>query len=202
MITFLLVATYFLALFSVLELIARKVKLNIEVSRKLAHIIAGVSAAFLPLVMPFSSIIGIALLFLVVMLVSRRAKLFRSIHDVKRQSYGELLFPLGVALTAWLFPIAHIYTYAILIMSVSDGLAGLLGSKFGKMKYTLGSAHKSYIGSTVFLITALVIGFSFSWSYSIIAISLVLTLVEAASTRGVDNVLLPPVAALLLTAIV
>jgi phytol kinase len=196
---FCLAAAYFLVLFSAIELLARKKQLPIELSRKMAHILAGISAAFLPLIMPFAHIVALALLFLAVMLISLNRKIFMSIHDVRRRSYGELFFPLAIASTALLFPDQSLYMYGILIMAVSDGLAGLLGSWYGKATYRLGWAHKSYFGSIVFFISALAIGVLFSQGYVIVLATLTLTLVEAISARGVDNILLPLVAALCLS---
>lgn len=92
MFVFLVTAAYFLGLFTGIELIARKTSIPIELSRKLAHIIAGVSAAFLPFIMPFSSIVLLSGVFLVVMAASRHLRIFTSIHDVERLSYGELFF--------------------------------------------------------------------------------------------------------------
>lgn len=199
MIVFIAALVYFLILFSVIEVISRKVSLPAEFSRKMAHIFAGVSAAFLPLVMPFAHIIGLASLFLVVMLISRKIKLFQSIHEIGRSSYGELFFPLAIALTALLFPRNNIYMYGILVMALGDGLAGLLGARFGKAKYRLGRAHKSYLGSGTFLIVSLLIGLLFSQQYGMVGIAILLTFVEAVSVKGLDNLLLPIIAALLLS---
>jgi phytol kinase len=193
---FLIIAAYFLILFIIIELLARKIPLSIEVSRKMVHIIAGISAALLPFVMPFTHIIALSLLFLIIMLISRKGKILKSIHDVERQSYGELFFPLAIAITALLFPTLGLYMFGILIMALSDGLAGLLGSRYGKSKYTLWLAKKSYLGSTVFFIASLFIGLIFTHSPMILIVALTLTCIEAASVRGLDNLLLPPVAAL------
>jgi dolichol kinase len=201
MLVFFMAAAYFLTLFIGIEFIARKTSIPKELSRKLAHIIAGVSAAFLPSIMPFSSIVILAVVFLIVMILSRHFHLFKSIHDVKRHSYGELFFPVAIGLMALLFPEAMFYTYGILVMAIADGLAGLLGAQFGRKVYRLGNAKKSCIGSAVFFVTCSAIGWIIMPHIGIFAIALVLTLVEAASTKGVDNLLLPPIAAMLLMSI-
>jgi phytol kinase len=201
MIVFLAIAAYFIALFTIIEVAARKMPLSIEVSRKMAHILAGISAALLPLILSFMSIVVLALLFLMVMLVSRKRKIFRSIHDVERQSYGELFFPLAIAITALFFPDTATYMFGILVMAIGDGLAGLLGFRYGKKRYTLRKAHKSYLGSTIFFIASVLIGFIFLHSFMIVIIALMLTCIEAVSIRGFDNLLLPPVAALLMSLI-
>jgi phytol kinase len=201
MITFLAAAIYFLTLFTVIEVLSRKASLSIEVSRKMAHILAGVSAASLPFIMSFTHIVALSLLFLIVMLLSRKKRVFRSIHDVKRQSYGELFFPLTIAITAQFFPNIHAYIFGILVMALGDGLAGLLGSRFGKTKYRSWTTNKSYLGSTVFFITTVLVGCVFTHNYMIIAVAFILTCVEAMSVRGLDNLLLSPIGALLLSSI-
>lgn len=201
MFVFLVAAAYFLSLFIGIELIARKTSIPIELSRKLAHIIAGVSAAFLPFIMPFSSIVILSGVFLVVMVVSRHLRIFTSIHDVERLSYGELFFPVAVGLMAFLFPENTLYMYGILVMAIADGLAGLLGAHFGRKKYKIGSARKSYAGSGVFFVACLAIGLVVAPHAGIIVIAALLTFIEAASVRGIDNLLLPPVAAVLLMVI-
>jgi dolichol kinase len=86
-------------------------------------------------------------------------------------------------------------------MALGDGLAGLLGSRFGKTKYRSWTTNKSYLGSTVFFITTVLVGCVFTHNYMIIAVAFILTCVEAMSVRGLDNLLLSPIGALLLSSI-
>jgi phytol kinase len=199
MIIFTLCALYFLALFALIEIIARKAHLPIEVSRKLAHILAATSVAFLPYIVSFSAIIWLSVLCFCIMLASRYFHIFRSIHAVARTSYGELLFPVAIIVVALLFPQAHTFTYAVLVLALGDGLAGLIGSYFGRATYTIGESHKSYFGSTIFFIVTVLVTLIFNDQLSILLVAAALTLVEAGSTKGIDNLLLPPLAAWLLT---
>ncbi|HET6746805.1 MAG TPA: hypothetical protein VFH06_01725 [Candidatus Saccharimonadales bacterium] len=201
MIVFLITAFYFLTLFIGIEYIARKTAVVTEVSRKLAHILAGISAAFLPLVLPYPSIALLAGVFLIVMMISRKLHVFTSIHDVTRRSYGELFFPIVIGGMALIFPQNILYMYGVLVMALADGLAGLLGTFYGRATYSLGRAQKSYLGSGVFFLVCVGIGWVMTPQESVIIIAIILTCVEAVSSKGLDNLLLPPIAAILMAAL-
>lgn len=184
-------------LFIFIELITRKSKLNKELSRKLAHILAGTSAAFLPLIMSFKEIMILSLLFLPVMLISKRKNVFSSIHEVNRRTHGEIYFPIAIFVTALLFPDKELFMFGVLVMSLSDGFASMFGQKYGKRKYKLWQGQKSYIGSSVFFIITLIIGLIIATQipiWLIVSCALALTFVEASLSGGMDNLVLPPVA--------
>lgn len=180
-----------------IELITRKSKLNKELSRKIAHILAGTSAAFLPLFMSFQQIMILSLLFLPVMIISKRKNLFSSIHEVSRKTHGEVYFPIAIFLTALLFPNRHLFVYGVLVMSLSDGFASVFGQKYGKKRYKLLRGEKSYVGSSVFFTMTLIIGLAVLVQipvWVIIGSALVLTFAEACLSGGTDNLVLPPLA--------
>lgn len=196
-----IVAILYGLFFGAIELISTRTKLKKEVSRKTIHILAGISAAFLPFYMPFRDIVYLGLLFTVVMLVSKKANIFKAIHGVKRTTYGEVYFPLALAFISLIFPEKPIYMYGMLIMAISDGLASIIGQKLGKAQYKLLSGHKTYVGSSVFFLSALVIGLIIMPVYGAgilasILISVlsagVLTFIEGCLSSGLDNLLIPP----------
>jgi dolichol kinase len=198
MITFLLAAIYFLVLFMAIEYVSRRATFPVELSRKLAHILAGMSAAFLPWIMPYSSIALLAGIFFVVMIFSRRLRIFTSIHDVTRSSYGELFFPIVIGSMALFFPQNNLYVYGVLVMALADGFAGLAGSFYGREIYNLGRARKSYLGSGVFFLVCSGIGWMVAPQPGVIVIAILLTFVEAVGAKGTDNLILPPIAAILM----
>jgi phytol kinase len=212
MITVAIIATLYLIFFVAVEVVARKTTIITETSRKFVHIIAGVTAAMLPLFMTFPQISILSLMFIPIMLASRARNIFSSIHSVDRHTYGEVYFPLAILITSVLFPEKVLFIYGLLVMAISDGLAGIVGTKYGRRKYTTFWTEKSYVGSTTFFTTALVIGLVVLATMSSISlaegfvISLIaaalLTIVEAISAKGLDNLILPPIAALLLKTLV
>lgn len=204
MLSFILVAALFLGLFIVIELFSRLLQLQHETTRKLAHVSAGSVAAGLPLLLTKPQIIGLALLFTAVMIISKRRRLFTSIHDIGRRTYGEFVFPAGIALTALLSPDWRIYTFGILTMAFGDALASLIGQKYGRHRYKLGLADKTFEGSAALFLTALVIGLAInglspdSRMLATISAAGAATLVEAITPLGFDNLTVPVVAAYVL----
>lgn len=203
-----LTATIFFTLFfGLVEVIKNKFKIDAEISRKIVHILAGIVVAFLPFYMSFLEISFLSLIFIPVMLVSKRINFFSSIHSVKRKTLGEVYFPGAVFLVATAFPYTPLYIYGMLVMSISDGLANVFGQRFGKSKFQIGSVQKSYLGSSIFFVTALTIGLTiltFSYTLSPLTlvmtgiIALILTLTESILTGGLDNLVLPTLGAALL----
>jgi phytol kinase len=200
-----IVAAVYGLVFLMLELLALKARPSAEASRKLAHLIAGVGAAALPLFLSFFEVAVVAVLFLIGMAVSMRHQLFSTIHAVERKTHGELYFPIGILLCSLIFPSNLLFMYGVLAIGVSDALASLVGQLYGRKKFRLFAARKTYAGSWAFFISTIVIGallllaFTPAPVWAIAAVSVVaaaiLTLVEAASSHGLDNLFVPLVAA-------
>ena len=100
-----------------------------------------------------------------------------------------------------------VYTISLLTMSLADGLAALVGTYYGmNRKYKVYGRSKTVLGSLTFFIVALVLiliyidktGHVFSLGY--LAVASGLTLIENISPKGMDNLLVPLVAALFLAA--
>jgi phytol kinase len=197
--------------FGSVELLSKQLTFSKENSRKLVHIIAGVTAAGLCLWLSFHQIVIVSLLFIPVMVLSKRLNFFSSIHQVARTTYGEVYFPVAICIEALLFPHRALYIYGLLIMALSDGLASVLGQRYGKQTYKIWASQKSYLGSTVFLVLAILIGLvtlvtlGASYLQAVlfsITLAALLTLGEAALSYGLDNLILPPVASFLLWSVV
>lgn len=186
------------------EAAARHWTIATEDSRKVVHVGSALVAASLPVFMAFGSVVVLSVGFIAFMAVSRRFGLFPAVHDVERSTLGELYFPLGVALTAALFPYRLPYAYGLLVMGVSDAAASFVGQRYASRGYRLLTASKTYLGSGVFCATTVVISVvavSFAGGSPPTAFLLgtvlacILTVVEGASGGGIDNAVLPVVAA-------
>jgi phytol kinase len=188
-------------LFVVVELLAKKLHPPSEATRKLSHILAGVGAALLPFVLSFNEIALLGALFVPAVYFSMRSNLFKSVHKVNRNTYGEIYFPLAIAVCALLFPDRLLFTYGVLVIGVSDALASLLGLRYGRRKYKAPSGQKSFVGSAAFFVSTLIIGATLTlifidttvvkaiaWAAVLAAI---LTIIEARATRGLDNLYVP-----------
>ncbi len=184
------------------ELIKRKFSLPVYVTRKMTHFggafIAYASSFFLTK----SEIIILCGVTALVLFCTRGTNIFSSIQSVKRSTLGEVFFPLGVILCALFFLPQDItfFQYGILIMGISDGLAGLVGEWIGTHYFKLFDKRKSIEGTSTFFITSLFLTFLFSphLSYGVFLIPLILTCTEFFLEYGLDNLVLPITAAYLI----
>jgi phytol kinase len=175
-----------------------------EVSRKFVHILAGVFIASWAFFMPFWLIRALSLLLLMGVFVTKRLRLFNSIHHVSRPTYGTYLFPIGIWLSALFATTDWVYVAAILHLSLADGFAALVGTRFlkhRKHKYNVFGQPKTIMGTATFyvfslLITAAVVLYD-QPVYNAVAMGLIFwlplstTLLENLGVYGTDNVLIP-----------
>ena len=103
-----------------------------------------------------------------------------------------------------------IVALAIVPMVYGDGFAALIGQKFGRVKYTIFGGTKSLEGSLAMFVVTSVMSV-FVWMVfasigctmpefnivNIIAISAVVTICEAVSYGGIDNLSVPAVTSIL-----
>jgi dolichol kinase len=178
------------------ELFKRRAAVPRELARKIVHIGSGVLSAPLAYILSDGEIVVLASLFVVAMAVSRRVHLLTAVHDVDRESYGELLFPLGVAILAALHPEAWEFAYALLVLALADGAAALAGMRFGRRKLPVGG--KSIVGSLTFFAVAFGVGLFFAPLGPCVLVAFAATIAESLLTRGFDNVVLPVLAGVLI----
>lgn len=198
---FLLVAAAYGFIFVAVELIAKKLHPPSEITRKLSHILAGIGAAMLPFVISFQEITLLGLLFVPAVYISMRSNMFTSIHNVRRNTYGELYFPLAIAICALLFPDKFLFIYAVLVIGVADALASLVGQRYSRKKRSFKKSQKSAAGSLAFFAATVCIGAllivvftgssPFSAIFWSIALAIPLTFIEAFAKNGLDNLYVP-----------
>ncbi len=212
----LLYAVAFTAILLSGEYLHKYKKVKTEFTRKFAHSTAALLSLTFPLV--YDSIyyvIGIGLLFFLVLLYSKRYHMLSSINDIARKSHGGVLLPIAIMVA---FATAHwqndqrLFIVPILILGVSDSLAGIFGMTIGKnlprIRIYKKQLNKTYLGTTVFLISAFVSTFfalncfdgNFSKTTTIAALCVALgtTIAEVFSGKGFDNLTIPIAALLIL----
>lgn len=186
------------------ELFWKRHHIKDELARKFVHITTGVFIAFLPFWVDYTWIQVLALGFVLVNILNRQFDVFHAIHSVRRRSWGDVLFGVGVFAVAWFEPSPWLFSAAILQVSVADGLAALAGVTYGKKRgrYYLFTQPKSVVGSLIFLITSfllLVILFVRDPYYAdpmimmpvALMLPIMLVCVENLAVYGTDNLLLP-----------
>ena len=190
------------AILVVSELLWRFKVIQDEIARKFVHIGVGTFVAFWPYFMSWPEITSMSLAFLVVVAISRKRSVFHAVHGVKRQTRGEIFFPLGIGIAALLTPEPLIFTAAILHLSLADGLAALVGKHFGIMhQYKIRSYTKTLAGTATFylvstiIITATVLigGNIITWPLVplLVWLPLAATVIENLAIAGTDNLFVP-----------
>jgi phytol kinase len=180
-----------------------------EVSRKFIHITIGSFVAFWPLYLTWQQIELLSLAFVVVVLLSQQFNVFRAIHSVQRPTWGEIFFGLSVGLVAVTTHNPAIYAVALLHMSLADGLAAIVGVKYGASNaYQLFGHRKSIAGTMAFAIVSTLILVAFSWHQDIgfhlsfVPLILGAAIIENFAVRGLDNLAIPLLVAFVLSQIV
>jgi phytol kinase len=169
-----------------------------EISRKFVHITVGSFVAFWPLFLSWREIETLSLAFIVVVIISQKLQIFKAIHSVQRPTSGEIYFGLAVGAIALITHNPAIYTIALAHMALADGMAAIIGVKYGASRaYILFGARKSVIGSLTFLLVSVVLmaaygvhthtGFSWWLPAGVIGA----TLLENIAVRGLDNLAVP-----------
>jgi phytol kinase len=86
----------------------------------------------------------------------------------------------------------------IFVMSYGDGLAAILGKAIKSPKYKVGNTQKSIAGSlTMLIVSLLIISIYYVinpvtyWIVKAIIMSIVVTIIEAVSIKGTDNITVP-----------
>lgn len=207
LLSFILTGLGGLAILMTAELLWRERKKHGEGSRKFVHIAVGSYIAFWPLWLSWREIEIISFILVCGVLASKYFKIFKTVHSVGRTTWGELCFAVSVGLIAFLTQQPWIYFVAILHMSLADGLAAIVGTKYGKKtSYFILKHQKSLAGSATF----------FAISYALLVIyyvaaqeppqfivllvlPLLATALENIAVLGLDNIAVPILVTLVLT---
>jgi phytol kinase len=187
----------------------RRKLLKGEVGRKSVHIIVGSFVGFWPLFLSWSQILLLSVAFIVVIGFSRYLRVFSVIHSVQRPTLGEVYFAIVVGLLAVLIKDGWVYLAALLHMSLADGLAAIIGVRYGKRNTYIVFGHKkSVVGTSAFFVVSLLILLTYNyWSGEHISVNLaILTAIgavtlENASPKGTDNLTVPLWVAFALTSL-
>jgi phytol kinase len=182
----------------------RKRGLHGEFSRKFVHITVGSFVAFWPYFLTWDQIRLLSVAFFIVVLISKQ---LQAIHSVQRPTWGELFFAIAVGATTFITHNDAIYAAAILLMSLADGFAAVVGTRYGASKrYSIFGHAKSVVGTVTFAIVALIILVSFNiaakWSLpylGLLAVAILASSIENLGVNGLDNLFVPILAAIILT---
>jgi phytol kinase len=189
------------------EYLSRYKGVHSELTRKLVHILVGIFVAFWPFFLSWRQIQLLSVMFVIVVALSIRLNIFRSIHAVSRNALGELLFGLIVGILALIVDSEWIFAAAMLHLSLADGLAAIVGLLYGEGNtYKVLGHTKSMAGSIAFFFTSVLIMIAYAifsdasyGAMTLIGLPIMATIAENFSIKGTDNLVIPMMVALVLT---
>lgn len=182
-----------------------------EVRRKLIHVSLGAYCLLLPAIFAHVWEVWLACALAIGMFALARGRLRSTLgcglHAVDRASHGEIYFAFAVALLFALrggapeaLGVAS-YVLPLAILTISDAAAALVGCRFGRLRFASGDGTKSWEGVLACAVSAWLVSFATLALLTdldpakigalSVAVAAVGAAVEAMSTRGADNLLLP-----------
>ncbi|MEH1970023.1 diacylglycerol/polyprenol kinase family protein [Nostoc sp.] len=175
-----------------------------EIVRKIVHIGTG-NVILLAWWLDIPASVGItaSILASAITLLSYRFSILPGINSVGRQSLGTFFYSISFGiLVAWFWYLQQPQYAAlgILIMTWGDGLAALIGQRFGKNKYKIFGTEKSWEGSLTMMLVSYVVSSLIlvgtqgnawqTWAISLM-VAVIATALEAFSFLGIDNLTVP-----------
>ncbi len=175
-----------------------------EITRKIVHIGAG-QVILLAWWLAVPAWLGVlaSVVFGAVALLSYRLPLLPGINSVGRKSLGTFFYALSIGCSMiWFWPLyqPQYAAIGILTMTWGDGLAALVGQRFGAHPYQIWGEKKSIEGSLTMLLVSYAVVAGVLWAvqgtvlatWVVAAIAAVsATLLEAISKYGIDNLSVP-----------
>ncbi len=188
----------------VAELVARFTPLGGEVSRKIVHIGVG-NVILLAWWLHIPAWVGItaAVVSSIATLASYWYPVLASVSGVGRKSFGTFFYSVSIGLLIAYFWPQGLQAHAvlgILVMTWGDGLAALIGQRFGKHPYTVWGMTKSWEGTATMAIASTIASLSilsFAYGFSApvvltaVIVAAVATGLESFSKFGLDNLSVP-----------
>lgn len=185
-------------------LVSRFTPTQTEIIRKIVHIGSG-NVILLAWWFHIPAYVGIsaAILAGLISVISYFVPVLPGINSVGRQSLGTFFYAVSIGILVGYFWYLHKPEYAalgILIMAWGDGLAALIGQRFGKHKYYLFGVNKSWEGSLTMTVVSYLVSVIIllaargnSWQIWLVSalVSILATLLESVSFWGIDNLTVP-----------
>ncbi len=172
-----------------------------ELTRKIIHIGVGpvIILAWL-LQIPYTIAVPAASIVTCILLINYQFRIFPSIEDISRNSYGTVAYGLSITLLLILFWPANAAaaTAGVLTMSFADGLAALVGRNLASPSWQILGQRKSLLGTLTMTITVLIVLISIItindfniYPLRIIFVTMLAVGLEQVSKWGLDNVSVP-----------
>ena len=178
-------------------------KIGEEASRKFIHIMLSnwwfIAMYFFENAL-WASVVPLS--FVVINYISYKKNLISVMERESQDGLGTVYYAISLLILAIItFGITNkpeIGLCSVLIMGYGDGLAAVIGKKVKSYEYKIGNTKKTLVGSlTMFVITFIIIAIYLGltginlWAIKSIVTAIILTIIEAVSTKGTDNITIP-----------
>jgi phytol kinase len=175
-----------------------------EQTRKIVHIGTG-NVILIAWLLKLPTWVGIASAVIagVAALVSYYVPILSGVNSIHRRSFGTFFYAVSIGIvTAVFWPIDLPYygVIGILIMSWGDGLAAVIGQKFGRNLYRVWGNKKSWegtltmLGISYLIVTIILVAVKGniwqSWTIGI-PVAIAATAIESLAQFGLDNLTVP-----------
>jgi len=183
--------------------ILRRLKQDPELVRKIVHIGTGnVLLIAWWLHIPTWLCVTAGVTFSAIALASHYTNILPMIHDVGRKTYGVFYYALSITILVVFLWDSHpqYAVIGVMVMSWGDGMAALIGKRFGKHSFVHLGNKRSLEGSFAMFVTSLIVmigilGITHSIHTRDITIAIpvaaIAALLEAYSPGGTDNISVP-----------
>lgn len=204
---------YIFGLIGLAELLRHRRGLSNDFTRKVVHIGVGMLAWALPFLFtqPWPFLAG-ALGFAILTLLDWHFGFFAAMASSNRSNLGTVYFPLAAGVVVYLFwDTPPLMVAALMPLTWGDGLAPVIGKKFGRHKYHIHDSTRTIEGSIGFFVAALIATWLALWIMPgmpeltpvqaflpALVVSMLTTIVEAVSIWGLDNITITATAAIIL----
>jgi phytol kinase len=198
-----LIFVYLTVIISLAEGLNRWTSVDSELTRKIVHIGSG-NVVLLAWWLNISGwiIITASAIAAVVAIVSYFLPILPSINSVGRKSLGTFFYALSIGILVACFwdDFTQYTTIGILIMTWGDGMAAVIGQRFGRNKYSFAGINKSWEGSLTmagvsYFVTSSILLYiqGTIWQTWVVAliVAIAATSLEAFSKLGIDNLTVP-----------
>lgn len=186
------------------EVINRFFDVDAEVSRKIVHIGTGNVILFAWwLNIPLWVGITASILSAMIAIISYITPILPSINSVGRKSLGTFFYAISIGiLMGWFWTIdqPQYAALGILVMTWGDGLAAVIGQKWGKHQYQVLGMTKSWEGTLTMLLVSFIVcslillavegNNPLTWMIAVV-VAAIATGSETFSKYGIDNLTVP-----------
>ena len=200
MIKFTVILLYLFSIFLISIVFKKYNEDSKEIVRKIIHIGIGplIPIAIFLKIDQNSALIFTGIITLLI-LINYNYKIFPTIEDVERKSFGTLFYCISLFILISLFWDKDPYSLitGFFVMTFGDGLAALVGKTFNSRSWILFQQKKSLIGTITMLLTSMIVVSSLgyaqqnSFNLNYFTVAFIATLLEQFSILGIDNLIVP-----------